>query len=237
MKILALIPARGGSKRLPRKNLRKLGDRALVQWSIDVTKGIEDICDVLVSTDDPEIAEAGRIGAALVPWLRPSDLATDEATSVDVSLHALDWYEENRGVVDGLLLLQPTSPFRTRATVQRGIDLFKANRHRAVLGVSAASSHPMWCFHIDGLTMRPFIGEQMAAFRSQNLPPAYELNGAFYLIAPDDFRIAKSFFAKNAIPLAMTDPNECLDIDTELDWAVAEAILEGNSSVKKGRPA
>ncbi len=237
MRILAVIPARGGSKRLPRKNLRKLGGRPLIQWSIDVTKGIEDICDVLVSTDDPEIAAAGRIGGALIPWLRPRSLATDDATSLDVCLHALEWYEASLGKVDGLLLLQPTSPFRTRATVQRGIDLYKNNGHRAVLGVSIAASHPMWCFHIDGLTMRPFIGEQIAATRSQELPPAYALNGAFYLITPDDFRMTNSFFPINAVPLVMTDPNESLDIDTAVDWAVAEAIIESECSVSKGRSA
>jgi CMP-N,N'-diacetyllegionaminic acid synthase len=94
MKILVLIPARGGSKRLPGKNIRLLGDRPLIVWTIDLAKNIPKICDILVSTDDIAIAEVASKAGALVPWLRPAELATDTATSVDVCLHALDWYEK-----------------------------------------------------------------------------------------------------------------------------------------------
>ncbi|NDB69694.1 MAG: acylneuraminate cytidylyltransferase family protein, partial [Methylocystaceae bacterium] len=93
MKILALVTARGGSKRLPGKNLRKLDGIPLIVWSINIAKGVDTICDILVSTDSPSIANVARDAGALVPWLRPAELATDTATSVDVSLHALDWYE------------------------------------------------------------------------------------------------------------------------------------------------
>ena len=114
MKILALITARSGSKRIPDKNIKKLCGRPLINWSIDVAKDVEDICDILVSTDSPIIAEIANKAGALVPWLRPEDMAIDSASSVDVSLHALDWYQSEVGKVDGLILLQPTSPFRTK---------------------------------------------------------------------------------------------------------------------------
>ncbi len=127
MRILAVIPARGGSKRLPRKNIRPLGGIPLIFWSINAAKGISEICDILVSTDDPEIAEVTKNTGALVPWLRPRELATDTAQSVDVCLHALEWYEKEKGKVDGLMLLQPTSPFRTRGSILRGIELFDKN--------------------------------------------------------------------------------------------------------------
>src|SRR5438093_3043672 len=112
MRILALITARRGSKRLPAKNVRLLRGVPLITWSIDVVRNIPEICDILVSTDDAATAEIARRAGAAVPWLRPAALATDTASSVDVCLHSLDWYEQAHGAVDGLLLLQPTSPFR-----------------------------------------------------------------------------------------------------------------------------
>ncbi len=224
MKILALITARGGSKRIPGKNIRPLGGRPLIVWSIDVAKGIPEICDILVSTDDPTIADVARNAGALVPWLRPAELASDTATSVDVALHALDWYESENGTVDGLLLLQPTSPFRSRDTVLRGIRKFRLHQQRFVVGISLAESHPMLCFQVDGEIMRPFIDGGIH-LRSQDLPPAYVDNGAFYLLTPDDLRRSKSFYSDDMIPLEIEKPEESIDIDTEWDWKMAEAVF------------
>jgi CMP-N-acetylneuraminic acid synthetase len=114
VKILALIPARGGSKRLPGKNIRILQEKPLIVWSIEVAKGIPEICDILVSTNDLAILSVCKEAGALVPWLRPASLATDEASSIDVAIHALDWYESEKGAIDGVMLLQPTSPFRSK---------------------------------------------------------------------------------------------------------------------------
>lgn len=225
MSILALITARGGSKRVPGKNLRLLRGRPLIVWSIEVAKQVAAIRDILVSTDDSAIAEVARKAGAHVPWLRPAELATDTASSVDVCLHALDWYEEEKGKVDGLLLLQPTSPFRSGATVQRGIELFQRRNHRPVIGVGPARSHPMWCLELAGEEMRPFIAGEGLHSRSQDLPPAYVVNGAFYLIAPDDLRKRRSFYSEDMVPLVIEEPEENLDIDTEWDWRMAKAIL------------
>ena len=224
MKILALITARGGSKRIPGKNIRPLGGRPLIVWSIDVAKGIPEICDILVSTDDTTIADVARNAGALVPWLRPAELASDTATSADVALHALDWYESENGTVDGLLLLQPTSPFRSRDTVLRGIRKFRLHQQRFVVGISLAESHPMLCFQVDGEIMRPFIDGGIH-LRSQDLPPAYVDNGAFYLLTPDDLRRSKSFYSDDMIPLEIEKPEESIDIDTEWDWKMAEAVF------------
>lgn len=225
MKILALITARGGSKRVPGKNIRPLGGIPLIVWSIDVAKGIPDICDILVSTDDPAIAQVASNVGALVPWLRPAELATDTASSIDVCLHALDWYEGKNGKVDGLLLLQPTSPFRRRDTVLRGIELFKSHRHKTVIGVSPAASHPLWCFNIEKEVMRPFISGGGLKLRSQDLPPAYVINGVFYLISPNNFRELRSFHSDDVVPMITDDLGERIDIDTEWDWKMAEAVL------------
>ena len=227
MKILALILARGGSKRIPGKNIRLLGGKPLIVWSIDVVKGAHKICDILVSTDDTDIAKVASNAGALVPWLRPLELATDTASSVDACLHSLDWYEGEKGKVDGLLLLQPTSPFRSLETLLLGIELFESHHYRPVVGVSPAKSHPMWCFQVEGETMRPFIDDKKSRYlRSQDLPPAYVVNGAFYLIAPRDLRKLRSFYNDNMIPLVIDAPEEGVDIDTEWDWKVAEAIFE-----------
>lgn len=225
MKILALITARGGSKRLPGKNIRPLGGTPLIVWSIKVAQGIPNICDILVSTDDTATAEIARSAGALVPWLRPLELATDTASSVDVCVHALDWYESVNGKLDGLLLLQPTSPFRSRNTVLRGMEIFREHQHRPVLGVSPAASHPMWCYQVDGEALRPFIDSGGLHLRSQDLPPAYAANGAFYLIAPEDLRRRRSFYSDDMVPLVIDEPSESLDIDTEWDWMIAEAAL------------
>jgi CMP-N,N'-diacetyllegionaminic acid synthase len=224
VRILALIPARKDSKRVPGKNVRLLGGRPLLVWSIDVAKDIPHVCDILVSTDDVTIAAIAANAGALVPWLRPAELATDTAASVDVCLHALDWYEGQRGKIDGLLLLQPTSPFRSRNTVLRGIELFRSGIHRPVIGVSLAKSHPMWCFRIEGGSMRRFANSVKVELRSQDLPAAYVVNGAFYLISPDALRNLHSFISDDALPLVIDEPQECLDIDSEWDWKMAELI-------------
>jgi CMP-N,N'-diacetyllegionaminic acid synthase len=225
VRILALITARGGSKRIPGKNIRPLGGIPLIEWSIEICEGIPEICDVLVSTDDPSIGEVARGAGALVPWQRPAELASDTASSADVAVHALDWYEAHHGAVDGLLLLQPTSPFRRHDSVVRGIELFGAHERRSVVGVSPATPHPSWCVRVDGTEMRPFIRETGTELRSQDLPPAHFINGGFYLISPADLRARRSFFLDGCVPLVMNDREESLDIDTEWDWHLAEAIL------------
>lgn len=224
MRILALITARGGSKRLPGKNIRPLAGKPLIVWSIDAVSGIPEVCDILISTDDPKTAEIGRSAGALVPWQRPAELATDTAASVDVALHALDWYEANRGAVDGLLLLQPTSPFRTRSTVLSGIVLFEKHGRLPVIGVSPSHAHPMWTFRLEGDCLVPFLQDHGFGKRSQDLPPAYVWNGSFFLIAPADLRTGRTFVGTKSTPLVMESEQEALDIDSEWDFQLAESI-------------
>lgn len=220
MRILAVIPARGGSKRLPGKNIKLLGGRPLIVWSIDMAKTIPDVCDILVSTDDSSIASISSKAGALVPWLRPSDLATDTATSADVVLHALDWYEAEHGVVDGLMLLQPTSPYRSREMILEGMQQF-AQQRRAVVAVSEVKVDPARCFFIreQGLTMcvPPSNNTQEAA---------HAVNGALYLISPDELRKTRSFFSVTSVPLIVNSQRESLDIDDDFDWWLAERMLE-----------
>lgn len=225
MRFLALITARAGSKRVPGKNTRLLGGRPLLTWSIDAARGIPDICDILISTDDEAIAGIARAAGALVPWLRPAALSGDTSTSVDVALHALDRYEAESGQIDGLLLLQPTSPFRSRETIVNGISAFQARQERPVVGFSPAQSHPLWCFKMEDGRPRPFCEQNGLHLRSQSLPPAYIVNGAFYLISPQDLRANRSFYSDDMVALIMDDPREGMDIDTQWDWDMAEAMI------------
>ena len=156
MKILALILARGGSKRCPGKNKRLLGGKPLIVWSIDAAKGVTEIQEIMISTDDSAIADVARTTGVLVPWLRPPELATDTADTIDVAIHALDWYESERGVVDALLLLQPTSPFRTTETIRRGIELFTNYDVDSVVGVTPTHAHPAWTFTINNNRLVPY---------------------------------------------------------------------------------
>jgi N-acylneuraminate cytidylyltransferase len=230
MRILALIPARGGSKRLPGKNSRILGGSPLIVWSIDCVKKIPAICDILVSTDDSAIAEIALKAGACVPWLRPAEYATDTASSSDVAIHALNWYEAEKGPVDGLLLLQPTSPFRSESTIRRGIQLFSQHCQKTVLGVSPVHAHPMWMFRLSGDCLIPFMGEHGLNKRSQDLQPVYSVNGSFYLIAPKTLRACNSLMGSSAIPLIVDSPQETVDIDSEWDFKMAEWIAKKNQN-------
>lgn len=235
MKILALITARGGSKRLPGKNILPLGGKPMLQWTIEAALGLPELCNVLLSTDDPAIAEVGRAGGAYVPWLRPANLASDTASGTDVALHALDWYESQHGPVDGMLLLQPTSPFRTRATIARGLALFDPALGRPVIGVSPTPAHPMWTFRLEGDSLVPFVPGDGLQTRSQDLPPAYVVNGTFYLTSPQRLRSEKTFFGKDALALVIASDQEALDIDTPQDFALAQYFI-GQMSQEQGAP-
>ena len=221
MRILALVPARGGSKRLPGKNIRMLGEKPLINWTLEVAKEVPEISEILVSTDDPEIALIAKVAGASIPWMRPKILATDEATSVDVALHALDCYESENGTVDALLLLQPTSPFRTRETVQRGIELFKAYGRIPVVGVSPSRDHPMWTFKEQDGYLVPFLEHHSIGGRSQDLQPAFIINGTFYIISPEELRSSRSFIGLRTIPLYISSLKEALDIDSQSDFDLA----------------
>jgi CMP-N,N'-diacetyllegionaminic acid synthase len=220
MRFLVLIPARGGSKRLPRKNIKLLGDRPLIVWSIDIAKSIPDVCDILVSTDDHSIASISSAAGALVPWLRPSNLATDTATSVDVALHALDWYESEHGVVDAVMLLQPTSPYRSRETILEGVKQFNQQR-KSVVAVSEVKVHPERCFFIQPHSLKMCI--PTSNFTQEN---AYAVNGSLYLITPDELRKNRSFFSLTSVPLVVNSHRESLDIDDDFDWWLAKRMIE-----------
>ncbi|MBM9546274.1 acylneuraminate cytidylyltransferase family protein [Leptospira sp. 201903074] len=224
MRILALIPARAGSKRLPGKNIKLLGGKPLIVWSIDLAKKISEICDVLISTDSEEIALTAKNFGGYVPWLRPDHLSTDTSSSVDMAIHALDWYQTEHGKVDGLLLLQPTSPFRSLAMMGQGIKLFETKRN-PVVAVSKTHNHPNWTFRIENQNLIPFLDVNGLNQRSQDLESAFVVNGSFYLTSPADLISNQSFFGSVTTPLIIDNELECVDIDTLIDFQFAEFLI------------
>lgn len=220
---LILVPARGGSKRLPGKNLRRLGDKTLLQWTQWSIAQAALTAPVLLTTDDPDIASAGRALGWDVPFLRPAHLATDDATTLDAVLHALDW-RLARGLADPvrIVLLQVTSPFRSGESLRAGIDLLQADTDtNAVIGMRRLPHGAAALYGMAGDGYLQSLGSDRAG-------DAYVPNGAFYAIKVDALRRERRFVPSCSKPLPMDDL-ESLDIDTEYDWMVAEtAILAKN---------
>ena len=221
LKILALIPARGGSKRLKNKNIRLLGGIPLVNWSIASAKKIPEICDILVSTDDLLIASIARKAGALVPWIRKQELSKDDSNLIDVSLHALDWYESSHQKIDGLLLLQPTSPFRSIETIQDGIKNFKLKNDVPIIAVCEATENPHWMFKFKNHYLKPISDLKVFKIQSQELEKRYKITGSFYLVTPNFLRKHKSFIYKYNLPLFINSNIQSIDIDTEWDFEIA----------------
>lgn len=227
-RLLAIIPARGGSKRLPLKNIRSLAGRPLVAWSILSALKAGIFCDVLVSTDDQRIAEAAKAAGALVPWLRPADLASDDAATVGVLRHAVDWYEANRGEVHGVMLLQPTCPFRRIESVRGAASRFMRQATadlRPVVSVSPSSHPPEWHFRVVDGFLEPILGWAQIGLRSQDIEQSFRLNGSIYVIPPSTIRRGGKLIIPGTLAFMMTEPEEALDIDTEWDWQMAEFLI------------
>lgn len=219
--LLIIVPARGGSKRLPGKNLRCLGGRSLMARTRDAVRdaGIESPC--LLTTDDAEIAEAGRRLEWLVPFLRPAELARDDTPTLPAIMHAVDWFSADCGGDPGMvMLLQLTSPFRQAATLRNGLELMAARPEiDAVVGVLDLQRRAEHVFQSagDGL-LTPLAG-------APEPDTAYIPNGVLYLIRTAALRAHDTFFPP-ATCAVVNDALESVDIDTELDWRLAEAAVD-----------
>jgi CMP-N,N'-diacetyllegionaminic acid synthase len=225
--ILGLIPARGGSKSIPRKNIKLLAGKPLIAWTIEAALQSQMLSRVIVSTDDPEIAQVAREWGAETPFLRPPELARDDSSSMSVVLHMLQWLEEQEQFSpDNVLLLQPTSPFRSSQDICAAIALAETRQARAVVSVSEAEKHPYVCKRIlsDG-TLVDFVASDLAYQRRQDLPPAYALNGAIYLNQCESLVRDHAFLPEGTLAYIMP-VQRSLDIDTSWDWRLAELILK-----------
>lgn len=223
--LLAIIPARGGSKRLPGKNIRNFAGRPLITRTIETALSIPAIDILMVSTNDQNIARIARADGAEVPFLRPQKLATDRARSIDVILHALDWYKANEGkVFDLVLLLQPTSPLREASDIKRALALFKRKKAGAVVSVCATEHHPWWSNILPpDHSMGKFIKPALKNKASQELPVFYRLNGAIYLADTAYLRRQNGFIGNRTYALIM-DRSSSVDIDNLNDFKYAEFL-------------
>lgn len=227
MKILAIIPARGGSKRLPGKNIKVLNGKPLVQWTIESAIGVDEVKRVVVSTDSQEIADISMKAGAEVPFLRPGELATDTSSTSDVIKHTLDFYKNIGEEYDFILLLQPTSPLRNVLHNKQAIELLKSKRADAVVSLCECEHSPLWANTLaDDLSMNNFIRDELKATRSQDLPKYYRLNGAIYLSRVTRFYQEKSLFLSSNIYGYKMNNESSVDIDHELDFLLAETIFK-----------
>ena len=221
MSLLALIPARGGSKGIPRKNIRPFCGKPLLQWSIDVALSSPSVDRLVVSTDDPEIAEVARAGGAEVPFLRPPELAADTTPGIAPVLHALQLFPE----VSEVLLLQPTSPLRQVDDVEAIVALHRQSGRDAVVSVVPSSKHPAWMFSLSlEHALEPLVAHSEAACR-QLLQPAYVLNGALYLASRFFLERERTFLTANTMGYVMP-PERSVDIDSPLDWQWGEFLMQ-----------
>jgi CMP-N,N'-diacetyllegionaminic acid synthase len=220
--VLAVITARGGSKGVPRKNVRPLGGQPLIAWTVRAALEARCVARVIVSTDDAEIVEAARDAGAEVPFLRPAALASDTATSVDVMLHALDAVPG----FDRAVLLQPTSPFRTSEDIDAGFALWQGwPGAGSCVSVCEVPLSPRLMYEegSDG-RLKPLLPDAPRSLRRQDLPKTLMLTGAMYFIEVNRFRAEKRFVFDDSIGFEMA-PERSLDIDTEADFAEAESRL------------
>ncbi|KOO06683.1 cytidylyltransferase domain-containing protein [Vibrio hepatarius] len=231
MKILAIVPARGGSKRLPGKNIRSLHGKPLIQRAIESASGVKDISRLIVSTDCLEIADIAAKYGAEVPFIRPKELASDTSSSVDVIKHALQFYEARGECFDYVLVLQPTSPIRNAKHTQKAIELLNDKQADAIVSVCECDHSPLWSNTLpDDMSMDSFIRPELKNVRSQDLPTYFRLNGAIYITK------VSRFFEENALLLSsnlyayVMDGESSVDIDHELDFLLAETILKYKES-------
>ncbi|MCK7630240.1 acylneuraminate cytidylyltransferase family protein [Shewanella putrefaciens] len=227
MKILAITPARGGSKRLPGKNIKNLNGKPLIQWTIDAALAVQEIARVMVTTDCEAIAEIAKQAGAEVPFIRPPELATDTSSSTDVIRHALDFYRAQGEEFDFVLLLQPTSPIRSADDIRCAIAQLKAHTADAVVSVCPCEHSPLWANTLpDDRSMADFIRHEVSQLRSQDLPDYYRINGAIYLTRVRRFYQENSLFLSSNIFAYVMDNESSVDIDHELDFLIAETVLK-----------
>lgn len=226
MKYLVIIPARGGSKGIPHKNIKQLVGKPLIHYTIDVARQVSEDADICVSTDDPEIIKCVEDYGLKVPFVRPAELATDTAGTYEVLLHALDFYEKQGRSYDAVLLLQNTSPFRTVENVKGALALYRSDIDM-VVSVKESASNPYYnCFeeNEDGFLKKTLEADPKLV-RRQDAPVTYEYNGAVYVM--NVARLKEMHFGKfTKIVKYVMDEIHSVDLDTMLDWKYAEFVIK-----------
>lgn len=219
-KILAVIPARGGSKGIPRKNIREIGGKPLLAWTIEEAKKSKYIQRVILSSEDDEIISIAKEYGCDVPFVRPKELSTDDAASVDSILHAIN---ECKGY-DYVVLLQPTSPLRTVEDIDGCIELVLKEKADFGVTVTEPENSPYWMYTLVNGNLKSLIQQDNMATRRQDLPKAYALNGAVYVANVKALCEQKTFLTETTKAYIMPH-NRSFDIDTEIDFKICEHLL------------
>lgn len=229
MKILTIIPARGGSKGLPNKNIRNLLGKPLIAWSIDTAKELNEHFDnrIVVSTDSEEIANVAKEYGAEIPFLRPAHLATDEASTMDVILHVIDFFEQKNEVFDLILLLEPTSPQRTAADVQSAIaQLTNTPDAESIVGIcQAESSHPAFLVKLEDQFLRSYQNKTFEVIRRQDIEDFYFFEGSLYLSYTESLKKRKNFYHEQTLGYVVPKWKS-FEVDDMTDLVIIEALLK-----------
>jgi CMP-N,N'-diacetyllegionaminic acid synthase len=229
-RVIGIIPARGGSKTVPRKNLAILGGRPLIAWSIERGLQSKRLDRVLVSTDDPEIADVARSLGAEVPFLRPASIAADDTPDLPVFEHALAWLESEQGYVpEGIVHLRPTLPFRLAAQIDDVVRLLGESAADCVKSVYVSDKHPHKMWRLVGQRLQPYqdtpFWRQVGPdYPRQKLDAVYWSAGLVDGIRRTTITTLHSTTGAHVLPY-LVDPDACVDLDTPHDFLVAEAIL------------
>jgi CMP-N,N'-diacetyllegionaminic acid synthase len=223
LKPLVVIPARGGSKGLPGKNIKKLMGKPLIHYTIEAARTLFSDEQIIVSTDDLDIKSCAEQTGLNVPFIRPAELATDTASTIEVLLHALKVSEANQYVPDALILLQPTSPLRNSQHIEEAMNLFNETIDM-VVSVKETESNPYYVLFEEN--ENGFLKKSKAGnfTRRQDCPKVWEYNGAIYIINVQSLKNVGHLNFDKVIKYEMKKEHS-VDIDTEMDWLIAEYFL------------
>ena len=225
MKVLAIIPARAGSKRLPGKNTRLLAGKPLIAHTINAAFQSSCCDEIVVSTDSQEIADISMAYGASVPWLRPDDLAKDSSDVICAVIDLLERYAQINRFFDSVLLLQPTSPFRKAETIKKAIEMHRETGD-SVVSINKVSFKPSWYRAIDKEGNLTRVDVFINKDATEEDAPIYRLNGSIYIASTEQIIRNKTFYSEPTKALLIDSPSESIDIDTSLDWALVEKLLE-----------
>lgn len=228
MRALVIIPARGGSKGIPHKNIKPLDGKPLIHYTIDVARAIVADDDICVSTDDAEIISVVEQYGLKVPFVRPEELATDTAGTYEVLLHALNYYEDklNRHY-DVVILLQNTSPFRSAEQLKDALKLYRDDIDM-VVSVKECPANPYYCvFEENAEGFLHVCKGEGNIFRRQDAPKVYEYNGAIYIMNANVLKTTHMHRMKKRVKYVMDDRSS-FDLDTMWDWQMAEMMISQN---------
>ena len=220
MKNIALIPARGGSKGVLRKNIKLFNSKPLIYWTIKTALESKYIDRVIVSTEDDEIADISKSFSAEVPFKRPYELAEDDTKAIDVVLHALN----NLTNVDNILLLQPTSPLRKTIHINQIFELRSKYNSASAVSITSSRKNIDLYFDLDSKNRISPYSKDLRLLPRQHYPKTYVLNGALYLSTSDSILKNKSFILSSTIGYVMAEEYS-IDIDTQFDWDMAEFLM------------